>query len=218
MNHIFRALLVLGVGTACAFVFNAKRTEILGRVAASAADFASFLERKGEPLEWIYEPEGTLDDVKVLEEHSVTLEEVVELYDQGMPFLVDARKPDAYSQGHIQGALNVPFNAPEEKLAEVFANCIPDAPVIVYCEGAECESSKVVCQFLEESGYSNVKIFLPGYDTLVEGGLDVIEGPGPYGDEGDPNSMNLDPNDPNANPSGFDPNTMNDPNSEEGRD
>ncbi len=173
MNHIARAFLILLVGTILAVVVNTVRSS---------------------PLTWIYEVEGTLDDPEVLEEHSASLDEVRLLYEQGAPFLIDARKVEVYQKGHILGAINIPFDVPENHLEALFANCLPDQPVVVYCEGAECESSKIVCRFLEESGYSETKIYLAGYDSLVAAGLDEIPGSGPYGDEGE---MGFDPNDPN---------------------
>jgi rhodanese-related sulfurtransferase len=162
MSLLLRTLLLVVVGTGLAVVSNLSREK---------------------PMTWVYDPAGTLDDEDVLRAHAATFLEVQALYDIGVPFLIDARKRAVYEKGHVLGALSVPFDTPEEGIGDVFINCIPEELLVVYCEGKTCESSKVVCRFLEENGFTSVKIYLEGYDSLLEQGLEAIDGPGPWGEE-----------------------------------
>jgi rhodanese-related sulfurtransferase/DNA-binding transcriptional ArsR family regulator len=52
----------------------------------------------------------------------------------GLVTVVDVRPPEEYAQGHIPGAINIPVDRLESRLAEL----APDREVIAYCRGPWC--------------------------------------------------------------------------------
>jgi ArsR family transcriptional regulator len=48
--------------------------------------------------------------------------------------VVDVRPPEEYAQGHIPGAINIPVERLESRLAEL----PPDREIIAYCRGPWC--------------------------------------------------------------------------------
>ena len=71
---------------------------------------------------------------------------------QGGARLLDVRSPGEFAAGHIPGAINVPLDALERKLAQVGPT---DRTVIVYCaSGARSAAAKRV---LMSKGYADVR-------------------------------------------------------------
>lgn len=74
----------------------------------------------------------------------------------GKAFLLDVRTPEEYRQGHLKGAVLIPLNQIERRLAEVPKN----RPVIVYC--AVGSRSSLVAGFLTHKGYRDVYNMIGG--------------------------------------------------------
>ncbi|MEI6032659.1 MAG: rhodanese-like domain-containing protein [Verrucomicrobiae bacterium] len=81
---------------------------------------------------------------------------------------LDAREPDFFEEGHIPGATNfpasrirAPHRLPEDK----------EAPLIVYCSGADCSDSRIVAKSLAAAGYRRVAVFSGGWDAWTAAGL-----------------------------------------------
>lgn len=76
---------------------------------------------------------------------------------------VDARPRDKFAAGHIEGALLL--NEDEwKKLVPAFLDAWdPDLPVVVYCDGGNCEASHRVAQRIrEELKIGNVHVLKGG--------------------------------------------------------
>lgn len=64
--------------------------------------------------------------------------------------LIDVRSPGEFAEGHIEGALNIPYNAIVEEINE--AN--KDRAIIVYCySGSRSGAAK---KYLEKDGFTQV--------------------------------------------------------------
>lgn len=64
--------------------------------------------------------------------------------------LIDVRTVEEFSAGHIEGAVNIPVQDLESRLAEV----PKDRPVIVYCRSGK--RAGMAAQTLVEKGYTQV--------------------------------------------------------------
>lgn len=64
--------------------------------------------------------------------------------------LVDVRTAEEFASGHIPGAVNIPLQELEGRLAEVPA----DSPVVVYCRSGN--RSAQAADLLHEAGYTQV--------------------------------------------------------------
>lgn len=70
---------------------------------------------------------------------------------EGGAKLVDVRTPGEYKAGHVPGAVNIPLNALEARLAE-----LPDknAEIVVYCRSGR--RSGIAQRLMQSKGYTKV--------------------------------------------------------------
>ena len=85
--------------------------------------------------------------------------------------LVDALAPLSYGAAHLPGAVNIP----PDRVDALAERRIPDrgTPVVVYCAGADCDSSVEVARRLLELGYRDVAHYAGGKKDWAEAGLPV---------------------------------------------
>jgi rhodanese-related sulfurtransferase len=105
----------------------------------------------------------------------IPLEQARELWTGG-GFVLDARSPEDFEAGHIANALNLPA----EEFDEYFVKLAPmlplDAPVIVYCDGEDCELSHRLTARLKEQGFSSVHMLFNGWTVWQAAGLPTETG------------------------------------------
>ncbi len=92
----------------------------------------------------------------------ISVDEAYEFYKDGGYFFLDVRSESEYDNGHIKGAVNIPYNQIEDRLAELPT----DIPIVVYCSGSSCNKSGVASQTLAANGFTQI------YDV---GGIGVVE-------------------------------------------
>ena len=86
----------------------------------------------------------------------ITQEEAKLIMDSGEEHIIlDVREQEEYDEGHIPGAILIPYNQidywAEEKLSD------KDAQILVYCRSGR--RSKIAAETLSWLGYTNVKEF-----------------------------------------------------------
>lgn len=69
--------------------------------------------------------------------------------------IVDAREQSEYDEGHIKGAIVIPYTEIEQKAEEMLPN--KEQLILVYCRSGR--RSKIAAQSLANMGYTNVKEF-----------------------------------------------------------
>ena len=107
----------------------------------------------------------------------IHLNEAKSIYDSGEAIFIDARHTFDYKMGHVKGAINIPL-VEYGGMKEVI-NAIPkEKMIVVYCDGAECNSSIQFAVKLSEEGFSNVKIFFGGWREWEEKNLPTEREPG----------------------------------------
>lgn len=116
---------------------------------------------------------------KVSAEKLLTVAELQKLVqigtDKGNYVLVDSRPAQKFNEGHIPGAVSLPF-ANFDKLKDSVLPTDKTKLVIFYCAGITCRLSPSSATAAEKLGYTNVKIFLGGMpDWKKAGGLVVSE-------------------------------------------
>ena len=75
--------------------------------------------------------------------------------------LIDVRDAKAFSQGHIQNALNIP--APDV----LSANLPHGGPIVIYCGEDPCSLTTDAAQTLTSSGYKEVSILEGGFGAWL---------------------------------------------------
>ena len=86
----------------------------------------------------------------------ITAEEAKKIMDSGEEHIIlDTREQDEFDEGHIPGAILIPYTEIENKAEEM----IPDknAQILVYCRSGR--RSKIASESLAKLGYTNVKEF-----------------------------------------------------------
>jgi rhodanese-related sulfurtransferase len=92
----------------------------------------------------------------------VSLAAAKELFETNTALFVDSRHEFEYQTGHIRGAVNVALKMFDTHIVRL--RQVPKgSQLIVYCDGAECNSSIELAVKLMESGFTNVKVFFGGW-------------------------------------------------------
>ena len=119
-------------------------------------------------------PLPVIPDLK--EPLEVKLATVKQFFDARAAVIVDARTPEEYAAGHIQGAVSLPFDdvARDQSLLRRF-----DAggkPTIVYCGGGDCELSRDLAGLLLDAGQKKMLVYMGGYPEWEQAGYPVGKG------------------------------------------
>ena len=114
---------------------------------------------------------------------TVTFDEVADIYEDvrtatGVYLFVDARNDDAYSSGHIPGALQCDRFQLEEYIDTVVNAAAMAEIVIVYCNGGNCDDSIHICQDLENSGveFEKLRVFVGGWEDWIANRMPIEDG------------------------------------------
>ena len=86
----------------------------------------------------------------------ITAEEAKKIMDSGEEHIVlDTREQDEFDEGHIPGAILIPYSEIENKAEEMLTD--KDKLILVYCRSGR--RSKIAAESLSKLGYTNVKEF-----------------------------------------------------------
>lgn len=107
----------------------------------------------------------------------VPLEKAHELWSAGGSFFLDARTPADFEAGRLANALNLPVEEFGEYFPKLAPLLSPDSPLVVYCDGTECELSHRLAELLRQQGYTNVHMLFNGWTAWSKAGYPVETGP-----------------------------------------
>ena len=86
----------------------------------------------------------------------ITPEEAKKIMDSGEEHIIlDTREQDEFDEGHIAGAILIPYTEIENKAEEMLPD--KDKLILVYCRSGR--RSKIAAESLAKLGYTNVKEF-----------------------------------------------------------
>eukprot|EP00439_Symbiodinium_sp_Y106_P089679 s1_g2215.t1 len=81
---------------------------------------------------------------------AITREELLERLAEESVTVLDVRPTDEFDQGHVPGAINIPFDELKDRLSE-----IPSThEIVAYCRGPNCLLSVDALKLLQERGLS----------------------------------------------------------------
>jgi rhodanese-related sulfurtransferase len=109
-------------------------------------------------------------------EEFVPIAKAHELWSGSSAFFLDARKPADYEAGHIANALNLPVEEFGEYYPKLAPMLSPDSPIVVYCDGTECELSHHLADQLRQQGYTNVHMLFNGWTAWRQAGYPQEQG------------------------------------------
>lgn len=86
----------------------------------------------------------------------ITTEEAKKIMDSGKEHIIlDTREQDEFDEGHIPGAILIPYTEIENKAEEMLPD--KDVQILVYCRSGR--RSKIASESLAKLGYTDVKEF-----------------------------------------------------------
>jgi rhodanese-related sulfurtransferase len=94
----------------------------------------------------------------------VTRDRLEELLAGGGIVLIDARLPGEFEAGHIEGAINIPYEKLPEYYERLTATVPLDATIVCYCQSPTCDDSPNLARELEFLGYKNLILYMGGWD------------------------------------------------------
>jgi len=110
----------------------------------------------------------------------VAADDVVKLQASGAT-VIDVRVASEYAEGHIKGALSVPYREKSDKAVTFDASQdefnlakLPpakDAAIVIYCNGPECWKSFKASTLAVKGGYTNIYWYREGFPNWKSKGL-----------------------------------------------
>jgi rhodanese-related sulfurtransferase len=104
------------------------------------------------------------------------LDEARRLWDLGAALFLDAREPADYAACHIGNALNLPAQSFERHFAGIAPMLTPESPLVLYCDGPDCELSHRLRETLRQLGYTNTHLLFNGWTAWRQAGLPTTSG------------------------------------------
>jgi rhodanese-related sulfurtransferase len=100
----------------------------------------------------------------------ITLEELLEMKVNNDDFtLIEALPEEAFKQGHIPGAVNIP----SENIAQKESQVDKAKPVVTYCANYACQASTVAAKKLIDLGFEDVRDFKAGKQAWKDADLEL---------------------------------------------
>lgn len=147
------AFLIVVVASAIALAINELRES--GLPVAKAWSYADFLNRTGTA------------DLSIALDHSIAL------YEKAGALFLDARTPEEFRAGHINGAVNLSWDQFTEHFDPVMKGVSRDAIIIAYCDGKGCSLGKDLATDLRDEGFRNARHLVNGLTVWRENGMPI---------------------------------------------
>jgi rhodanese-related sulfurtransferase len=103
----------------------------------------------------------------------ITLFEAEDLFASQQALFIDSREAEAFKEGHIVGAVNIPYTKPGLTPLPDDLPAWRERTLVIYCDGSECRSSVALAKFLHSLGCTDLRVFFGGWDEWLRIGLPV---------------------------------------------
>lgn len=103
----------------------------------------------------------------------ISIEDLLEMEANGQEYkLIEVLPEKNYKEGHIPGAINIPWDDLETKAPELLKK---KDLIVTYCAGYSCHSSINAVIKLTEMGYKNVLDYKAGKRGWLHAGLKLVK-------------------------------------------
>ena len=103
----------------------------------------------------------------------ISLDQARKLFEQKAALFLDARSREDYLRGHIRGALSLPWQEVDDRMAAVASRLEGDKIIITYCDGANCTLSHHLARYLKDMGFTRVRVLKNGWSRWRQNSLPV---------------------------------------------
>jgi rhodanese-related sulfurtransferase len=124
-------------------------------------------------------PEPQAEHTVVLESGEridIPLETARQAWAAGEVQFLDARPASQYAEGHIEGAISLPWLSFDQHADRVLPVLREDQTLIAYCDGVNCSLSKDLAKVLIDFGFPEVRVLVDGWSVWKEAGLPTESG------------------------------------------
>ena len=101
----------------------------------------------------------------------ISLDQAKQLYDRESAIFVDARPRSQYENGHISGALSLPWQDATDTFTDLAAKLEEKQTLITYCDGENCALSHDLAIFLKDMAFADVRVLVNGWTVWQNAGL-----------------------------------------------
>lgn len=138
---------------------------------------------------------------KIRKTAGVSLAEFRALIQRGA-IVIDARTREDYEKAHLQVDSDPPtLNIEPDKVDAAALNRlmnVSDRPVVIYCNSADCTLGEELYVVLEQNGFSDMKIYIDGWDGITKANLPTVSGPDIWEIDAPPQAENADATAPSS--------------------
>lgn len=106
----------------------------------------------------------------------IGIDEAAGLFERQAALFLDARPQSQYAEGHIQGALSLPWQEADRHFMELADRLEGASTIITYCDGEHCDLSHELALFLKEMGFENVRVLVNGWTVWQQADLPTESG------------------------------------------
>lgn len=110
---------------------------------------------------------------------TITIEDAYDDYTNNKAVFIDSRNNAEYREGHIKGAINIPYDRFQQDYPKYEKLLTKDKKIITYCHGTGCGLSVDVAKDLEGIGYTNVYVMTEGWPGWINANLPISVGKEP---------------------------------------
>ena len=101
------------------------------------------------------------------------ISQVIPIYNSKEALFVDARDRNSYRNGHIKGAVSLPIRDYDNAILSFFETYDSTQKIVTYCSGRECEDSHFLAENLYSDGYTNISVFIDGFEVWEKNGMPI---------------------------------------------
>lgn len=106
----------------------------------------------------------------------IGIEEAERLFERQTVLFVDARSKNQFANGHIQGALNLPWQEVDRYFMELIDRLNDASMIITYCDGEHCDLSVELALYLKKMAFNNVRVLVNGWTVWQQAALPTESG------------------------------------------
>lgn len=139
-----------------------KQTVFLSLIAIVMGLIVNQFRSDSIPLLGDWSPEARIT-LKFGKNILIPFEEAKDKFFSGGAVFLDARTPELYQKGHIQGARSLPIGEFDRLADKVLMDFPEDILFVTYCDGDDCDLSGQLALKLKQIGYENVRVLHNGW-------------------------------------------------------
>ena len=107
---------------------------------------------------------------------AIRLDAAADLFKRQAALFLDARSQSNYAQGHIRGALSLPWQEADRHFMGMIDRLGDASMIIIYCDGERCDLSLELALYLKKMDFDNVRVLVNGWTLWQQAGLPTESG------------------------------------------